>query len=523
MRLVIRFLAALVVCGSMVALLTNFHAPAQVYAAGSCEGLISLKLPATTITQAKVEAAPEMVKLRTGPYPASRSIPENCRVWATLRPSSDSEIKMEIWLPTSNWNGRYQAVGNGAFNGNINYGQMTPPFTRGYAVSSTDTGHTGGGAAWAVGHPEKLIDFGWRAMHETAVASQAIIESYYGKPARFSYFNGCSAGGRQAMKAVQRYPADFNGIIAGAPGLDWTGRAAQAVRIAKHLEHNEAARLGEPQRLLLHTAALAACDVHDGVKDGVIESPQRCKFDPGVLACKTGSDPLTDTGVRPQCLTPPQVETARMIYAPAINPKSKREIHGLEPGSEKGWTDLGWTASARATGLDQFRFLVFANPAWTIQQFNWDTDIVLAEERDNDTVNALDPNIAPFIRRGGKLIQYHGWSDPQIAPANTTQYYDRVVQALGGRNKVHDSYRLFMAPGMGHCSGGDGPNTFDMVTAIERWVEAGMAPNQITATISRPTANLDRSRPLCPYPEVAVYKGSGSTDDAANFTCQIAR
>ena len=527
MRIVIRFLAVGVVCGVMAAVLVNLHEPVAVYAATSCDNLMSLKLSETTITSAQVQEAPSLpgIKVQTGPYPASRPIPDACRVAATLRPSSDSEIKMELWMPVSNWNGRYQAVGNGAFNGTINYGPMLSALVRGYATSSTDTGHTGGGAAWALGHPEKVTDFGLRAVHETAVVSKKIIETFYGNAPRVSFFNGCSAGGRQAMKAAQRFPADFNGLIAGAPGLDWTGRAAGAVRMAKHLEQNEAARLGEPQRQLLHTAALASCDLLDGVKDGVIENPRRCKFDPGVLACKAGSvgsDPRTGTGVRPQCLTPPQVETARMIYAGAVNPKSKRTIHGLEPGSEKGWTDLGWTASARATGLDQFRFLVFANPAWTIQQFNWDTDIVLAEER-NEAINALDPNLAPFIKSGGKLISYHGWSDPQIAPAGVTQYYDRVVQTLGGRDKVHNSYRLFMAPGMGHCSGGDGPNTFDMVTALERWVEGGIAPNQITATISRPSANLERSRPLCPYPEVAIYKGSGSTDDAANFSCGVQR
>jgi feruloyl esterase len=505
MRIVIRFLAAGVMCGFTVALLAHLRVPGPVYAAGSCEGLMSLKLPAATITQAKTQpASPADVKTITGPGRAV-STPEYCSVAATLRPSSDSEIKMEIWMPVSGWNGKYQAVGNGAFNGTIGYPAMTAALSRGYATSSTDTGHTGGGAAWAVGHPEKVIDFGWRAMHETAVASKAIIDAYYGGAPKFSYFNGCSAGGRQAMKAAQRFPADFNGIIAGAPGLDWTGRSAQAVRVAKHLELNEAGRLGEPQRRLLHAAVLGACDLLDGVKDGVLENPKQCKFDPGVIECK-GADTSS-------CLTTSQVETARMIYSAAVNPKTRRAINGLEPGSELGWTDLGWTASARATGLDQFRFLVFADPKWTIDKFNWDTDIVAAEERDNDIINALDPNLRPFIGKGGKLIQYHGWSDPQIAPAGVTQYYERAVQAAGGRNHVHDSYRLFMAPGMGHCGGGDGPNTFDMVAALERWVEAGIAPNHVKATITRPTANLDRSRPLCPYPEVAVYNGTGSTDD----------
>jgi feruloyl esterase len=413
-------------------------------------------------------------------------------------------------MPASGWNGKFQAVGNGAFNGNINYGAMMTALARGYAVSSTDTGHTGSGANWALGHPEKTIDFGWRAIHEMTVASKKIIAGYYDSGPKFSYWNGCSAGGRQAMKAAQRFPADFDGIIAGAPGLDWTGRAAGAVRVAKTLEQHEAARLTEPQRHLLHNAVVQQCDTLDGVKDGVIENPKRCTFDPGVLECK-GADSAS-------CLTTPQVETARLIYSSAVNPSTKREITGLERGSELGWTDLGWTGSARATGLDQFRFLVFANPKWTIQDFNFATDIVRAEEVDNDTINALDPNLKPFIGRGGKLIHYHGWSDPQISPSSSTQYYTRVLQALGGAGSVHASYRLFMAPGMGHCGGGEGPNTFDMVGALEQWVENGKAPDSIIA--SRSTTGGERTRPLCPYPQVAVYKGSGSTDDAANFACR---
>jgi feruloyl esterase len=441
---------------------------------------------------------------------AGITLPAFCRVAATLRPSSDSDIKMEVWLPAS-WNGKFQAVGNGAFNGNINYNAMMTALARGYATASTDTGHTGGGAAWALGHPEKKIDFGWRAIHEMTMASKQIIASHYNEGPKYSYWNGCSAGGRQAMKAAQRFPADFDGIIAGAPGLDWTGRAASAVRVAKPLERNEAARLTEPQRRLLYSAVVEACDLNDGVKDGLLDNPQSCRFDPEVLLCK-GAEGAS-------CLSPAQVETANQIYAAAVNPKTKRAITGLARGSELGWTDLGWTASARATGLDQFRFLVFGDPAWDMQKFNFETDIVRAEETDGNTLNALDANLKPFIDRGGKLIQYHGWSDPQISPESSTQYYSSVAAALGGASRIHGSYRLFMAPGMGHCSGGAGPNTFDMVKALEEWVESKKAPDFILASHST-DGKVDRTRPLCPYPQVATYNGTGSIDDAANFTCR---
>ena len=247
------------------------------------------------------------------------------------------------------------------------------------------------------------------------------------------------------------------------------------------------------------------------MKDGLIENPQRCTFDPAVLQCK-GSDGAA-------CLTAAQVETARLIYSAAVNPRTKREITGLAPGSELGWTDLGWTSSARATGLDHFRFLVFKDPDWDVQMFNFASDIARAEDMDGDTINALDPNLKPFIDRGGKLIQYHGWSDPQISPGNSTQYYARVLEALGGAGKAHGSYRLFMAPGMAHCGGGEGPNTFDMVGALEQWVEHGKAPDQIIASHST-NGGVDRTRPLCPYPQVAAYKGSGSPDEAANFVCR---
>jgi tannase/feruloyl esterase len=491
-------------CAVIVAWVASFHIVA---AGGSCADLATLALSNGKITRAEtVEGATP-----PGQRNASKPLPAHCRVAVTLTPSSDSDIKVELWIPAANWNGKYQAVGNGAFNGTISYPAMASALTRGYATSSTDTGHVGGGASWAAGHPEKVVDFGWRAVHEMAIASKKIIASHTGRAPSFSYWNGCSAGGRQAMKEAQRFPDDFNGIIAGAPGLDWTGRAAQAVRIAKTLEHDQAARLSASDAKLLHRAVVNACDAGDGVKDGLISDPVKCKFDPGVLQCN-GSG-------QSDCLTPAQVKTARLMYSAGVNTSTKREVGGLLPGSELGWTDLGWTESARSTGLDQFRFLVFNDPAWDIQKFDVDRDLARAEETDHDTLNALDPNLKAFIDRGGKLIQYHGWADPQISPANSTQYYARVVDALGGVQKVHGSYRLFMAPGMGHCGGGEGPNTFDMVAALEQWVEQGKAPDQILASHSADGA-VDRTRPLCPYPQMAAYKGTGSIDDAANFVCR---
>ena len=256
---------------------------------------------------------------------------------------------------------------------------------------------------------------------------------------------------------------------------------------------------------------VAECDGLDGVKDGLIENPVACKFDPGVLVCKGGEEPA--------CLTQAQVDTAKLIYSPIVDAKTKREIPGLAPGSELGWTDMGWSASARATGLDHFRYLVFADPQWDVQKFNVATDVARLTEGVIAAIDARDTNLKPFFDRGGKLIQYHGWSDPQITPLASTAYYDRVVAANGGRSKVHSSYRLFMAPGMAHCGGGEGPNDFDELTALEQWVENGKAPDMIPASHAT-QGKVDRTRPLCPYPQVASYKGSGSIDEAANFVCK---
>ena len=419
-----------------------------------CEDLTAFPITAGTVTHAEVvETGAFTPPVAPGGRSASTAsvtrtfggLPAFCRVIATLRPTNDSNITVEVWMPLSGWNGKYQAVGNGAFNGSIGHGAMAAALANGYATSSTDTGHTGNSARFGLGHPEKVVDFGWRSLHLMAVVAKEVIAAHYDEGLRYSYWNGCSAAGRQAMKAAQRFPEDFDGIVAGAPGQDWSGRAAGALRVATYLESNVDARLSEGDRRLVHSAALRACDAADGVKDGVIDSPERCNFDPAVLQCVGAKDG--------SCLTAAQVETVRMLYSSPVNPSTNREITGLVPGSELNWTDLGWTNSARATGLELYRYLVYADPSWTIDRFDFDTDIVKAAETDDGTLNALDPDLEPFFARGGKLLAYHGWSDAQISPLNATQYYERVVESVGSADEVHDSYRLFMAPGMGHCRG----------------------------------------------------------------------
>ena len=489
----------------------------------SCDALSSLVLPNVTITGAEAVEAGNFVP----PMPPGRSLsnrqarqfdalPAFCRVMATLTPSSDSDIKIEVWMPASGWNGKLQGVGNGAFTGSLRYGSLASGLEGGYTPAATDTGHAGGSAIFGFGHPEKVIDFGERAVHEMTVTAKQVIAAYYGNGPQFSYWFGCSAGWRQAMKEAQRFPGDYDGIIAGAPGNDWMGRAAGALRMAKHLEAHENAQLSAEQVQLVHTAVLEACDAADGVTDRVVGDPERCEFDPGVLRCAGAAR----DGVDSSCLTAAQVSTVRMLYASPENPKTGRPITGVLPGSETNWTDLGWTSSARATGLDQYRYLVYGDPEWTIDRFDFETDIVKAEETDNDTLNALDPNLKPFFDRGGKLLAYHGWSDAQISPANATQYFQRVVETVGDEEAVRESFRLFMAPGMGHCAGGEGPNAFDALTVMEEWVEAGQAPDRIIASRSRDGV-VDRTRPLCPYPELAIYTGAGSTDDAENFVGQM--
>jgi len=487
--------------------------------AAPCEEIARLSLPQTTVTMA--------VPVTSGAFhpPAGFSqslqpgdvqyhdIPAFCRVAATMRPSSDSEIKIEVWLPApSAWNGKFMAVGNGGQAGEIYYHKMGLPLSLGYAVASTDTGHEGKvtDGSYALGHPEKVIDFGYRAVHEMVEKSRAVINSYYARAATLSYWNGCSTGGRQGLEDIQRYPNDFDGAITGAPALN-PRTAAQIVWTAQAVHKDEASLIPASKFPMIQKAVLEACDAKDGVKDGVLEDPTRCKFDPKVIQCKGGD--------AADCLTAAQVETARKIYTPPVNPRTGERIApAFEPGSEKGWTYAASPEPPQLT-LTGLQNRVFKDPKWDYRTFNFDSDVALLE-RESGAVDARNPNLQPFFGHGGKLIQYHGWNDNLIPPLNSVNYYNSVADMLGGAAKVSGSYRLFMVPGMAHCRGGDGTDRFDAIRALEQWVEQGKAPDSITAA-RYAGDKVERTRPLCPYPQVAVYKGSGSTDDAANFSCRV--
>jgi feruloyl esterase len=492
------------------------------YAMGAtCESLSSLSIPHSTIVAESVAAgafappAPAGGKGKAKGGDSYANLPAFCRVQVTSKPSADSDIKIEYWLPVAGWNGNFEANGNGGWSGSITPNTLAAGMQRGYASAMTDTGHEGGSASFAMGHPEKVIDFGYRAVHEMATTGKALIKAFYGRDAKHSYWNGCSAGGRQGLMEAQRYPEDFDAIVAGSPAINFTGRSAQAVWIGQATHKDEASAIPPAKFAVIHDAVLEACDgrapAGDGVKDGVLDDPTKCKFDPKTLECK-GAD-------APTCLTSAQVETVRKIYSDVVNPRTKSVIfEGHEPGSENGWTTMAGN-NVFTIATDTFKYAVFEDTNWDYKTLNFDSDMAKTEEKTGKVVNALDPNLKPFLARGGKIIQYHGWADPQISPRSSLDYYKSVEKAMGGANKIKDNYRLFMIPGMAHCGGGDATANFDMLAALEQWVDTGKAPDRIEASRVR-NGQTDRTRPLCAYPQIATYKGSGSTDDTANFVCK---
>jgi len=481
-----------------------------------CDSLSKLSLPNVTVNSAQTIAAGGFTPPASpGPFQLSpalfKSLPEFCRVTATLTPSSDSDIKIEVWLPSSGWNNDFQAIGNGGWNGTMGYGPLAEGVKRGFATAGTDTGHQGGSASFALGHPEKLTDFAYRAVHEMTVTSKAIIKNFYGSAPRYSYWNGCSTGGRQGLKEAQKFPADFDGIVAGAPANYQTHLHVWSVWVAQQMNKSPDSFLPPDKLAVLHKAVVAACDAQDGVKDGLLNDPTKCHFDPKTIECK-GED-------LPNCLKPAQVEAVKAIYAGPKNPSGKEVFPTYAPGSELGWSLLGGQ-QASAVATDSFAYVVYKNPQWDWKTMNLDSDVAAIEKSYGNLIDATDPNLKPFFAHKGKLILYHGWSDQAIAPGNSLNYYASVVKNMGGEKKASNDVRLFMVPGMGHCGGGEGPNDFDRMTAIQQWVEQGKAPEQMIASHSEKGA-VDRTRPLCPYPQIVRYKGTGSIDDAANFSCAV--
>jgi feruloyl esterase len=478
--------------------------------AGPCDTLAAVSWTDARIRSAQVVPAgqfsPPGVQNAAVPGPY-KALPEFCRVAATLTPTSDSVINVEVWLPAANWNGKFQAVGNGGWAGVISYAAMADALRAGYATASTDTGHTGPGAAFVVGHPEKLIDFAWRSEHEMTAKAKAVIEHFYGSAPKLSYWNGCSTGGRQALKEAQQFPDDYDGIIAGAPA----NRTTLSLWIAHAVLKDPASYIPPAKYPLIHEAALAACDALDGVKDGLIENPAKCSFDPAVLLCK-GAD-------APSCLTAAQVTAAQKMYSPPLNSRTGKPLSArLTAGTELGWGEQALGPQPNANINDHYRFVVFKDPNWDWKTFDFDRDLIKSERPESQIMNATDPNLQRFFSHGGKLLLYQGWSDPRVPALQTIDYYQSVLHALHDSPASLDAVRLFVAPGMGHCGGGDGPNVFDKIGPLEQWVEHGNAPDRLIASHAT-GGSVDRTRPLCPYPQVAKYKGTGSIDIADNFSC----
>ena len=510
----------------------------------ACTALSKLSLPDTTITKAeRVEAGafppPNARRETPAEIEIYQHLPAFCHVKATLTPSKDSDIKIEVWLPVSGWNGKFRGQGNGGFAGEIAYDDLAYSVAQGYASGGTDTGHSAGGtdASWALNHPEKVIDFGNRAMHEMTVKSKAIVEAFYGRAPRHSYLAACSDGGREALMEAQRFPADYDGILAGAPANNWTHLLTNAVVNAQALTATPASYIPPSKIPAISAAVLASCDKSDGVSDGIVSNPQSCKFDPAAMLCK-GADATT-------CLTAPQVATMKTLYAGSHDSTGKLIFPGYLPGSEEGPNGWGsWIFGETSTqsamylfGTGFFSNMVYSDPKWDYKSFTVDAGLKAAIDKTSQALDSVNPDLKPFIKRGGKLILYHGWNDPAISALNTINYYEAALKTTGS-SEVKSSVRLYMAPGVQHCGGGPGPDSFgqfgstpsggpndpahDMYAALERWVEEGQAPDRIIASKLEgegSTRHQTMTRPLCPYPQAAQYNGSGDTNDAANFVC----
>jgi feruloyl esterase len=472
-----------------------------------CERLSQLASSTVSITLAKVVDAGNLTP--AGSTNALPNLPPFCRVAADLKPTPDSDIHIEVWLPMAQWNGKFLAIGSGGWGGSLSYDEMADALRRGYATSATDDGHTGPSASFVVGHPEKLIDFAYRAEHEMTVEAKTLIRAFYGSDPRYSFWNGCSGGGREGLLQASRYPDEFDGIIAGDPAN--IRRNSWALELAVQTFRDPEAYIPPAKYPMIHRAVLEACDAKDGLKDGLIEAPESCNVDFKSLQCKASDGP--------DCLTARQVQTAQTITSPVATKTGKILFPRVEPGTELRWSRLAGGPQPAYLFLDEFRYVVYQDPNWDWRSFNLERDSAKAHAIDKN-VDELNPDLRAFAKHGGKLLLYHGWADQQVAPGSSVEFYKAVLDESGGLEQTTDWVRLFMAPGMAHCSGGEGPDTFDKIGLIEQWVERGKAPEQIIAA-HKTAGKIDRTRPLCPYPQVAHYDGAGNIDEASNFSCRL--
>jgi feruloyl esterase len=502
-------------------------APSHASAQQTCGNLASLRIPNVTITLAQsIHTPPDFdvpsVPGRLGtPAGMKVSVPF-CRVAGYATPSSDSHIAFEVWLPLpANWNGLYLGQGNPGFTGAIVYGSMARAVSHGSATASSDTGHTDKQATgnvpttWAIGHPERIADWGYRSVHVTAVIAKQLIRAYYGKPAKYSYWSSCHEGGNQGLTEAQKYPTDFDGIAAGDPAYYMTHLQAGSAYLAWVALKDGVKGSGyiPPSKYpMINRAALDSCDALDGVRDGYIEDPTRCHFDPGSIQCPPHVDDAS-------CLTPAQAETARRIYAGARFSDGKPIYPGFEPGSELHWGAM--LAGPHPPGIANafFQGMVFANPKWDFRKFNLDGDTRIADSKVGALVNMTNPDLSAFKAHGGKLLLYQSWNETAVPPRGIIDYYRRVLSTMGGRANTNDFVRLFMVPGTGICPGSGmfTSSDFNALDVVEKWRETNIAPGRIVVT-QRAGKAIVRTHPACPYPQVAIFQG-GDPYEASSFVC----
>jgi feruloyl esterase len=441
--------------------------------------------------------------------PRFSQLPAFCRVAATLKPSPSSDIRMELWMPIAGWNGNFRGTSPNGLGGVINYNAMGVGVTDGFAVASTDTGHQGGDTAW-MQVPDKLTDFAGRAMHETTVVGKALATAYYGTAPKYAYMIECGGGSAAALHEVQKYPADYNGIVVGGHAAHLTRQIFGQLWLWLATHPNGVAILPAPKLQVLHEAVLARCDMLDGVKDGLLEDPMRCTFDPKEIECKAGEGT--------NCLTTAQVEAVQKIYAGPTNPRTKERIWSpLFRGSELDWSFFSESQAPIGIATSALR-MILNDPKWDYRTIDFDHHVALADRSDIARVSASNPDISAYVRRGGKLILSGGWNNALVPAGAALDYYNDVEKTIGIRD-TREGVRLYMVPGMIECNGGPGTDTFDMLAVMRRWVETGQAPNEVNASRVE-HGKVVRTRPLCPYPQVATYRGSGSTDEARNFVCK---